>query len=157
MPKIILNGTTYAAGLDQKTFDKIGTDTLDTDAQDLSGAVNELNTSKIDKAEFNTINTSIDISVSGTVNNNSIVARSNIANLSLQLSSLTGVTANDYIGTIPVKYRPPFESQIFVLANMNNAWSMIRGTISSDGRVKLHWGSQTVTALIICATYICNH
>ncbi len=45
MPKIILNGTTYAAGLDQKTFDKIGTDTLDTDAQDLSGAVNELNTS----------------------------------------------------------------------------------------------------------------
>ena len=45
MPKIILNGTTYAAGLDQKTFDKIGTDTLDTDAQDLSGAVNELNSS----------------------------------------------------------------------------------------------------------------
>ena len=52
MPKIILNGTTYAAGLDQKTFDKIGTDTLDTDAQALSGAVNELNTSLLDKCSI---------------------------------------------------------------------------------------------------------
>ena len=42
MPKIIQNGIEYASGLDQTFVNKIGMDTLDTQAQDLSGAVNEL-------------------------------------------------------------------------------------------------------------------
>lgn len=41
MPKVILNGIEYASGLDQTTYEKIGDDPLETEAQELSGAVNE--------------------------------------------------------------------------------------------------------------------
>ena len=41
MPKVILNGIEYASGLDQTTYAKIGDDSLETEAQDLSGATNE--------------------------------------------------------------------------------------------------------------------
>lgn len=49
MPKIMLNGIEYASGLDEGVVDKIGLAPLNTTAQDLSGAVNELKSSLDDK------------------------------------------------------------------------------------------------------------
>lgn len=42
MPKIILNGIEYASGFDQGTYEKIGTSPLETQADNLSDAVNEI-------------------------------------------------------------------------------------------------------------------
>lgn len=48
MPKQILNGIDYANGIDQAKLAKIGDATLNTTAQDLSGAVNELKSNLTD-------------------------------------------------------------------------------------------------------------
>jgi len=133
MPKEILNGIEYGNGIDHQKLLKIGDAPLDTTADNLSDAVNELNSalSQLQNSEWldDFIANAYKTKVKYKINSNVIYISIN----DIELTSRTLTT----IGTLPTAYRPQFQLNLSGLIGGSNLEYAGLVRVETSGEIKL--------------------
>lgn len=95
----------------------------------------------------------VDLSVSGTVFHNILVKSGHAVHLNLSVSNIS-VDGNSVIGVIPEGYRPSISATTIGLVIYNNATIPSFIDLTANGNIKLSVGSGTVTRVLIDTCYI---
>ena len=152
MPKIMLNGIEYASGIDHQKLLKIGDAPLDTTADNLSDAVNELKSSLSNLGSGGYVTTGLSFASGVTVAAGGYckVGKMVFLNIRLTLSG-TIVGATNIITGLPLP--AGHESNLANISVMNN--KLLDIVLATQGQV-LSTSSISAGTLVLSCSYVCS-
>lgn len=143
---VIMRNDIEVGGTDDDVIAKVGTDQLTTQADDLSGAVNELNSSKV----ITLTNTSSWLFSQNVMQNNKVVS------LYLELTGIT--TTETVVGVLPSDARPSkriIKDCIVINNNANAVLGQAHFVINTNGNITCKaFGSYSNNFVTLDVSYI---
>lgn len=135
---VIMRNDIEVGGTDDDVIAKVGTDQLTTQADDLSGAVNELNSSL---SNHEVITSGMQVPIR-------IAQAGNLISLTLgnAITRAWGAYETYNIGTLPVKYRPPID--VCVPCVISDRGMIFRMYIKSTGTIDIYNPGGTISSNI---------
>ena len=91
---------------------------------------------------------------SGAQNMNVVEKWGSFGHFSLQLSSMTGITGNSTVATIPNGYKPKHRFKTVGFGTFNGALTALVFAIETDGTIVANHGSSALTTCCVEASYV---
>ena len=92
--------------------------------------------------------------VNGTQNMNLVEKWGSMVHFSLQLSSMTGITGNSTVGTLPSGYKPKNRFKTVGFGTFGGSLTALAFAIETDGTIVANHGSSALTTCLVEATFV---